>query len=107
MKKILLAAMAVFVFSVPASAECNQNEARSIIQQIVNGGLADRQDEGGITIWYVWKGNWYGMSKEQQFGLIDGIAGAEHCIRPGVATRIRVAGKDVARGSIRGVELLD
>lgn len=39
--------------------------------------------------------------------LIHGLAAVEHCLRPGVTTRIRVAGKDVARGNAQGVQVIE
>lgn len=101
----LFLAMAV---ASPAQSACDQNEAKTIIEMIVQGGLAERQDNpDSITVWYIWKDNWFGLPREKRFALISGLGGAEQCLKPGRATRIRVAGEDVARASSTGkVELL-
>lgn len=105
-----IALMVLLVLSIYAPsishAECNKKEAASIVRSIVDGEAASRED-GGITIWYTWRGNWSGMSKDQKYKLIQGLSGVEHCLKPGVTTRIRAYGRDVAKGSARGVELLD
>lgn len=106
MRKLILALAVVVMCGGNAWAECNQNEAKEIINAIVSSGVATRE-ESGVTVWYIWKDNWYGLPKEQRYSLISGLAGVEACLKRGITTRIRVAGKDVARGNIRGVELLD
>lgn len=111
MRKILASVFlvcAAVLFSVSEGhCKCNEAEAKEIINAIVQGGLAERE-ESGITVWYIWKANWYGMPREQRYRLISGLGGVEQCLAPGRATRIRVAGKDVARASSSGdVELLD
>lgn len=111
MKKFLTSVFlvcAIMLFSVSEGrCECDKTEAKEIINSIVRGGLAERQ-ESGITVWYIWKANWYGMPREQRYNLLSGLGGVEQCLAPGRATRIRVAGKDVARVSPSGnVELLD
>lgn len=101
---------AVMLFAVSeGNCECDKAEAKEIINAIVQSGLAERQDDpSSITVWYIWKANWYGMPREQRYNLISGLGGVEQCLAPGRATRIRVAGKDVARVSPSGnVELLD
>lgn len=92
----------------PVMADCDQTEAKKVISMIVQGGLAERQDNpDSITVWYIWKDNWFGLPKETRYSLISGLGGAEQCLKPGRATRIRVAGEDVARASSTGkVELL-
>lgn len=111
MKKFLTSVFlvcAIMLFSVSEGrCECDKAEAKEIINAIVRDGLAERQ-ESSITVWYIWKANWYGMPREQRYRLISGLGGVEQCLAPGRATRIRVAGKDVARASSSGkVELLD
>lgn len=111
MKKFLTSVFlvcAIMLFATSeGSCECDKAEAKELINTIVQSGLAERQ-ESGITVWYIWKANWYGMPREQRYNLISGLGGVEQCLAPGRATRIRVAGKDVARVSPSGnVELLD
>ena len=106
-----VASLAVFlILSGNSFAQnCNKAEAQEVINMLVSGGMAERQDNpDSIIVWYIWKANWYGMSKEQQYKMISGLGGVEQCLKPGRAVRIRVAGKDVARASSTGkVELLD
>lgn len=113
MKKIVFLLIALAIFIMPSgnsfAQNCDKAEAQKIIDALVSGGLAERQDTpGSITVWYIWKANWYGMPKEKQYSMISGLGGVEQCLKPGRAVRIRVAGKDVARASSTGkVELLD
>lgn len=98
-----------FVITVqPSFAACDQDKAKEVIAMVVQGWLAERQDvSDSITVWYIWKDNWFGLPKETRYSLISGLGGAEQCLKPGRATRIRVAGEDVARASSTGkVELL-
>lgn len=106
MRKLIFALFMAVICSGNAWAECNKNEAKDVINTITSSGVATRE-ESGITVWYIWKDNWYGLPKEQRYSFINGLAGVEDCLKKGVTTRIRVAGKDVARGNRRGVELLD
>lgn len=94
------------VFGGIAQAQCDKTEAKNIIQSITDSGIASREDSG-ITVWYHWKGPWHSLGKDRQLRFISGLAGVEDCLRPGVTTRIRFAGKDVAKGNSGGVELLD
>lgn len=112
MRKLILALAVVSILGVcldiSHAKACDKTKAQEVIDMIVNGGLAERQNvSDSITVWYVWKGNWYGMSREQRYVLIDGLGGAERCLVPGRAVRIRVAGKDVARSNQFGTELFD
>lgn len=104
----LLFFISSLIITQPAIAACDQSEAKKVISLIVQSGLAERQDNpDSITVWYIWKDNWFGLPKEKRYSLISGIGGAEQCLKPGRATRIRVAGEDVARASSTGkVELL-
>ncbi|MDR3357581.1 MAG: hypothetical protein LBN96_01720 [Desulfovibrio sp.] len=86
------------------AAECNQKEAKSIIKSIIDNDIATRED-GGITIWYTWQRGWWSMPEEQRYNFAAGLGGAEHCIKPGVAVRIRAAGEEVARSGISGTKL--
>lgn len=113
MKKFVFLFVALAIFIMPSgnsfAQNCNKAEAQNIINMLVTEGLAERQDNPkSIAVWYIWKANWCGMPKEQQYSMISGLGGVEQCLKPGRAVRIRVAGKDVARASFSGkVELLD
>lgn len=109
--KILLSILVLFstmFFSLSAQSACDQDQAREVIDMIVRGGIAERQDNpDSVTVWYIWKDNWFGMPREQRYALVSGLGGVEQCLKPGRATRIRVAGEDVARASSTGkIELL-
>ena len=95
---ILCSSFLLYNFPTIAYSQCNKAEAQSIINDIVNQGLAQRRDDG-ITIHYFWGGSWYTMGKGQQYNLIDGLGGAENCLRENVTVRIHVGGKNVARAS--------
>lgn len=105
----LLFCSLLFAVSSNASAQCNQQEAVEVINMVTQGGLADRQDNpDSITVWYIWHYEWERLPKGQKYKLISGLGAAEQCLKPGRATRIRVAGEDVARFSSTGkVYLLD
>ena len=103
MQKIILLVLAFLFFSSPAIG-CDKVKAKSIIDAIVDGGAASRED-GGITIWYTWNG-WYSMSKDQQYAIAKGLGDVERCLKPPVTVRIRAAGKDVARSRTSGTEIL-
>lgn len=91
-----------------AEKDCDKQGAKEAIDMIVNGGLAERQNNpDSLIVWYIWKDNWYKFSEEQRYQLTSGIGGAEKCLT-GKAIRIRVGNRDVAKSTIMGnVELMD
>ena len=91
-----------------AKKDCDKQGAQEAIDMIVNGGLAERQNNpDSVIVWYIWKDNWYGFSQEQRYQLTSGIGGAEKCLT-GKAIRIRVGNRDVAKATLTGdVELID
>ena len=98
-----VASLAIFLilFRKFFCSKLQQAEAQEVINMLVSGGMAERQDNpDSIIVWYIWKANWYGMSKEQQYKMISGLGGVEQCLKPGRAVRIRVAGKDVEQGLV-------
>ena len=103
---IILAVFGALMCPLAASAECDQKEAQKIIKQVVNGGVATREDQT-VTIVYTWKANWHSMTKDKQYSLAEGLGAVERCLRPGVTMRIRSAGRDVAKSGNFGTELLD
>ena len=103
---VVLAEVGVLACPLTVEADCDQKEAQALIKEVVNGGLATREDSG-ITIWYTWKAGWYSMSKDKQYSIASGLGGVERCLRSGVTVRIRAAGKDVARSRESGTELIE
>lgn len=91
-----------------AKKDCDKQGAQEAIDMIVNGGLAERQNNpDSVIVWYIWKDNWYGFSQEQRYQLTSGIGGAEKCLT-GKAIRIRVGNHDVAKATLSGeVELME
>lgn len=91
-----------------AGKDCDKQGAQEAIDMLVNGGIAERQNNpDSLIVWYIWKDNWYGLSKEQRYQLASGIGGAEKCLT-GKAIRIRVGNRDVAKATLTGnVELMD
>lgn len=91
-----------------ANKDCDKQGAQEAIDLIVNGGLVERQNNpDSVIVWYIWKDDWYGFTKEQRYQLTSGIGGAEKCLT-GKAIRIRVGNRDVAKSTLTGnVELMD
>jgi hypothetical protein len=108
MKRIagFLLAGAVALAPMCAEAGCDKAEAKSIVDSIVQGGLATRRFVN-VTTYYIWKKNWYSMPYKKQYNMINGLAGVEQCLRGGpVTTRIVYMGEEVAKGGPGGVEVM-
>ncbi len=96
-KTLLILTFIVFCFSTNTTqADCDKKAAKSLIQDILNQGVATRKDTG-ITIFYTMRINWSQLSDEQKYNFASGLGNVENCLRDGVAVRIRSAGKDVAK----------
>ena len=106
MKLILPILVAALLHAAPVHADCDKAQAREVVEAFTTSGMASRE-ENGITVWYHWRGQWHTLGKDKQMRLIHGLAAVEHCLRPGVTTRIRFAGKDVARGNAQGVQVIE
>lgn len=107
MFKTILFSLALLMFTAPAYADCDREQAAAIIAE-VQQKLADREDElGSAVVWYDFHGGWENLTREQKYAFVKGLGSVEMCLT-GKAIRIRVAGEDVARKSITGkVEIYD
>ena len=106
MKRFIPVIFAAILLSSPANAECDREEAATVVQQVIENKLAVRHDDGQ-TVTYTWYAPWHRLSFQQKNSIANGLTAVEECLRPGTTMTLRFAGKDVARGNAQGVQVIE